>query len=101
MESIERHTAPDEAKVVGDAPALPDRLGKLLALEQVLAVRLGECSVRETAGISRELRDCWREIEELTAGDDVGSDSEDDELAARRERIADARRAAAKAAAGP
>jgi len=99
--AIERHTAPDEATVLDGDDVRLDRLEKLLALEQLLAVRLGECGLRETAALSREVRECWREIEELTAGDDAGAGADEDELTARRERVAAARRAAAQAGSGP
>ena len=75
-------------------------MGKLLVLELVLAARLQDADVRSTASLSRELRDCWREIEELTAGDDAGGEVDADELAERRARVAAARSAASQAAQG-
>lgn len=77
------------------------RIDKLLVLEQVVARRLETAGSRETAGLSRELRDCWREIEELMSLADVAGSESDDELAERRDRVAAARQAAAQAAASP
>ena len=93
--SLERYPRADEAKTLGSDDNLT-LLQKLLALEVLLVTRLESCSVRETAGISRELRDCWREIEGLHL-DSARSEPEDDELARRRERVARARESASKA----
>lgn len=75
------------------------RLEKLLVLERHLAERFDKTGPGvQTAVLSKEMRECWAEIEELSTDDDASGTSDDGPASELYDRVASAKRNAEAAA---